>query len=240
MVCNGIHLRQEKLVNSEESTGTFGGYRYIMEPGLNTVSSFPTEEDEVEEKLVDNSGSLKISSNIGYAQAQYLSNIVEREYVERLEKALKSKAKISTNPVDYNKSKNLESPLRKNNHKIGNTLHPETPETTCAKLATTPVRANRLVHQMQMLGTKSTPNKNGEKTSTSDMWKQFLNVQNTPDGNNLEKKKKRHTSGKSTNSNAEEYMVNSDPGISNSDVFFRFQHGFCSSVRQRVRAKEFM
>ena len=72
------------------------------------------------------------------------------------------------------------------------------------------------------------------------MWKQFLNVQNTPDGHNLEKKKRRHTSGKSTNSNAEEYMVNSDPGISNSDVFFRFQHGFCSSVRQRVRAKEFM
>ena len=159
-------VRQEKLVNSEESTGTFGGYRYIMEPGLNTVSSFPTEEDEVEEKLVDNSGSLKISSNIGYAQAQYLSNIVEREYVERLEKALKSKTKLSTNPVDYNKSKNLKSPLRKNNHKIGNTLHPETPETTSAKLATTPVRANRLVHQMQMLGTKSTPNKNDEKTST--------------------------------------------------------------------------
>jgi len=213
-------------MNSEESTGTFGGYRYIMEPGLNTVSSFPTEEDEIEEKLIDNSGSLKISSNIGYAQAQYLSNIVEREYVERLEKALKSKTKISTNPVNLNKSK-LSSPKSKTG----------LPEPILPAKLTTPARANRLVDQMKMLATKSTP-KNDEKTSRAGMWKQFLNVQNTPTGDNLEKR--RHTSGKSTNSNGEEYMVRNDPGISNSDVFFRFQHGFCSSVRQRVRAKEFL
>merc|ERR1711879_223828 len=103
-------LRQEKTVGREEDL--FGGYKYVMQPEINSLTEFnlkdEIEDEETEKGGLDGmDGSLKIRSNIGYAQAQYFCNMVDREYIERFENSLREKS------AQLEKIHPMSTPLRK-------------------------------------------------------------------------------------------------------------------------------
>lgn len=220
-VDNKIFIKQEK-VEGDDMSNSFGGYRYVLEPNLFTVTNF--DEDS------SSQGLLKITSNISYAQTQYLANLIEREHVERTETALKAR-----NEPLKDKPKSFDKKLM------------STPKTPFNK-------STRLTDQMKLLAMQSVTKKKKDKPETkkkiiskAEMWSKFL--VNTPKKidkrppslkqNNHPGDLKRFSSTHSSRS-TEDYQVEVDPGISTSDVLYRFQKGFCSSVRAKVKIKEFL
>ena len=145
-----IAIKQEKVL-SEEIMNTFGGYRYVFEPNIFAVTSM--NKSGTDENENGKEGIVKVTSNVNYAQAQYLANAIEKEKIDRAENVIKLK----------NEEIRIKNALSKN--KRGNknlNLSPTRPLSPNLSGASTPKhgatqgsRATRLADQMKLMAMES-------------------------------------------------------------------------------------
>lgn len=219
----GISIKQEKVIHESKEDyisgkNSFGGYRYVIEPNIYSLTKF---EEELQ------TGVVKINSNINYAQVQYLSNAIEKENIERFENLLK--LRNGNKQMEFHKNKNLSNFSPNTSHVSRTQSHVSGSSTPNRP------RAARLADQMKLLAMASKTQKMDEKKSNeeskdsgkktlsrAEMWKKFLNTNVTPKhpGGGKESKLKKT---KSSSKSSEEYQVTQDPGISNSDWLGRIQ-----------------
>ena len=189
---------------------------------------------------------LKVSCNITYAQTQYLANIMQREITERFERA----QQIRNTESKLNSSLKTKKSNNKNSDKNNLQTTPERPKNPKQQLSgsSTPyqvVRLHDLTHKQNNLE-KNQINVIDENSKNStwnrkEMWKKFLDVEHTPKpAEVISRNRANQVSGNSSKSYDSDYQLEFDPGIANSDVYFKYRKGFCKSVRATVRAWEYL
>lgn len=262
IVSSNLMINQEKVaINfaNPEKDFTFGGYEYVIEPNIYALArmSFKRIEKigDLESKNLDKDENkskknvndivqtdplagpaLKVTCNITYAQTQYLANFMQREIAERFERSQQVRKAES----------NLKRSFSKKNTIVSTPERAKKVSPSVSGVSTPNSYSVTRLEDLQK-NKKSSSNLLSEKSAKpawnqKELWKKFLDVKTTPKPAEILRNRSRNNqiSGGSSKSLDSDYQLEFDPGIANSDVYFKHRKGFCKSVRATVRAWEYL